>query len=130
MSFYTGVANKAVLAIKKRGLKMILRRTLPASIDENTGIMGAPTITEHICYGLIQYFDSKASALMYGTNTLKDTLVRKEDQMILLTAAGLPVIPTEVIDALIYDGIIYSVVNTLPLKPAETAILYNVHVRK
>lgn len=129
-SFYQNIANRAYRAIKKRGVEMILRRTIPGTTNENTGEIGTPTVTDYVCYGLIQYFDSKASALMYGTNTLKDTLIHKEDQMILLAAANLDVVPNEVTDALIHGGVIYQVVNKLPLNPGGEMILYNVHVRK
>lgn len=130
MSFYSNVTNRAGSAIEKRGVSMTLRRTVKGTPDENTGIMGAATVTDYPCFGLIQYFDSKASALMYGTNTLKETLIHKEDQMIMLSAKGLTVTPIAVTDALIYSGITYNVVNVLTLKPGNIAIIHNVHVRK
>ena len=130
MSFYTNIAGRAYRAIKKRGVAMTLRRTIQASINENTGEIGASTTTDYTCYGLIQYFDSKASALMYGTNTLKETLIRKEDQMIMLTMDNTDIVPTETIDALVYGGVTYSVVNVLTLKPGGIDIIHNVHVRK
>lgn len=130
MSFYGSVGNRAYNAIKKRGAAMTLRRTIPASIDPNTGALGTITTTDYACYGLIQYFDSKASQLMYGTNTLKDSLIRKEDQMIMLSAANLAVTPTEVTDALIFGGVTYTIVNVLTLKPGNIAVLHNVHVRR
>lgn len=130
MSFYDNVAKRAARAIKKRGASMTLRRTVPASIDQNTGIPTAPTVTDYPCYGIIQYFDSKASQLMYGTSILRDSLVKKEDQMILLQADGLDTAPNDVTDVLIFGGHSYTIVNGLTLQPGGTAILYNVHVRK
>jgi hypothetical protein len=130
MGFYDGVGNRAYNAIKKRGAAMTLRRTIPASIDPNTGALGTTTVTDYACYGLIQYFDSKASQLMYGTNTLKDSLVRVEDQMIMLSAANLAVTPMSTTDALIFGGVTYTVVNCLTLKPGNQAVLHNVHVRR
>lgn len=130
MSFYGNVAGRAATAIRKRGAAMVLRRTLPGTIDPNTGAMGTPTVTDYPCYGLIQYFDSKASKLMYGTNTLKDTLIQKEDQMIMLSSEGLPIKPTQVTDALVFDNTVFTIVNLLTLKPGGVDIIHNVHVRK
>jgi hypothetical protein len=130
MSFYSSVTSRASVAIKKRGTAMILRRTLAATIDPNTGAAGLETTIDYPCYGLIQYFDSKASALMYGTNTVKDSLTNMEEQMIMLSAGGLPVTPAATIDVLIYGGITYKVVNCLTLKPGNIPVIHNVHVRK
>ena len=130
MGFYDNAARKAYAVIKKRGVAMVLRRTIPASINANTGVMGTTTVTDYNCFGLIQYFDSKASALMYGSTTLKDTLIKKEDQMIMLAAYGLPVNPQSTTDRLIFLGSTYTVVNVLPLQPGGVAIFHNVHVRK
>jgi hypothetical protein len=127
MSFYDAVGNRAYNAIKKRGAAMTLRRTIPAAIDPNTGALGTTTVTDYTCYGLIQYFDSKA---MYGTNTLKDSLVRVEDQMIMLSAANLAITPMSATDALIFGGVTYTVVNVLTLKPGNQGVLHNCHVRR
>jgi hypothetical protein len=67
---------------------------------------------------------------MYGTNVLKDSLVKKEDQMVLLHAEGLSVPPNEVTDVLIFGSVSYTIVNGLTLQPGGVPILYNVHVRK
>lgn len=109
---------------------MTLRRTIQGVIDPDTGLAQPSTATDYPCYGIIQYFDSKASALMYGTSTLKNTLIKKEDQMILLHADGLSVAPNDVTDVLIFGGNTYTIVNGLTLQPGGTAIIYNVHVRK
>lgn len=130
MSFYSLIAARAHNAIKKRGAPMVLRRTTPTTINPDTGELTSATTEDHVCYGIIQYFDSKASQLMYGTNTLKNTLIRKEDQMIMLSAANLAITPTEVIDALIFDGVTYTIVNLLTLKPGGQAVLHIIHVRK
>lgn len=130
MSFYDNVAKRAAKAIRKRGASMTLRRTIQGVIDPDTGLAQPSTATDYPCYGIIQYFDSKASALMYGTSTLKNTLIKKEDQMILLHADGLSVAPNDVTDVLIFGGNTYTIVNGLTLQPGGTAIIYNVHVRK
>jgi len=130
MSFYGSVAKRAARAIKSRGASMTLRRTVNSGIDPNTGLPGTSTVTDYPCYGIIQYFDTKASQLMYGSSTLKDTLIKKEDQMILLYADGLGTAPNEVTDVLIFGGTTYTIVNGLALQPGGIPILYNVHVRK
>lgn len=130
MSFYDSVAKRAARAIKKRGASLTLRRTIQGVIDPDTGLTAASTTTDYPCYGIIQYFDAKASALMYGTSTLKDTLIKKEDQMILLYSDGLSVVPNEVTDVLIHGTTSYTIVNSFTLQPGGEAILYNVHVRK
>lgn len=130
MSFYDNVAKRAARAIKKRGASMTLRRTIQGVIDPDTGLATASTTVDYPCYGIIQYFDSKASQLMYGTSLLRDTLIKKEDQMILLQANGLATAPNDVTDVLIFGGHSYTIVNGLTLQPGGTAILYNVHVRK
>ena len=130
MSFYDNVSKRAARAIKKRGASMTLRRTIQGAIDANTGLTAASTTVDYSCYGIIQYFDTKASALMYGTSTLKDSLIKKEDQMILLQSDGLDIVPNEVTDSLIHGTTNYTIVNILTLQPGGEAILYNVHVRK
>jgi hypothetical protein len=130
MSFYTNVAGRAYRAIKKRGAAMILRRTIAGTINPNTGLMDVETVTDYPCYGLIQYFDSKASALMYGTNTLKESLINAEDQMIMLAVLDSNIIPTQVTDALVLDSTTFTIVNLLTLKPGGEDIIHNVHVRK
>jgi hypothetical protein len=130
MSFYSRIADKAYSAFKKRGTAITLRRTAIGVIDENTGALSASVVSDYNGYGIVQYFDSKSSQLMYGTNTLKDTLIHKEDLMIMFGLENKAITPTEVIDALIIGGVTYNVVNALPLKPGNEAVFYNVHVRK
>lgn len=130
MSFYDNVAKRTARAIAKRGASMTLRRTIGGGIDENTGLPQPSTTVDYPCYGIIQYFDSKASQLMYGTATLKNTLIKKDDQMVLLYADGLGTVPNDVTDVLIFNNTSYTVVNGLALQPGGIPILFNVHVRK
>ena len=130
MGFYESIRDGvAGPLIEKYGTSMILRRTVKGAYDPNTGTMAADTVTDHPCKGLFQDFTQQASKFFYGSGVLTDTLVKKDDELVLLSAKGLSIAPESVTDTLVVGSITYQIVKAKPLCPALINIMFNIQVR-
>lgn len=130
MNFQERMSNRAHYLLKKYGRAMSLKRTIPGTYDPNTGQTGTGTITDYPCFGLTQYITRTSANQFYGTSTLKESLIQKDDEMCFLEAKNLPIVPTHPTDRLVVGGIEYNVMFTTPLKAGSVDVLYVLQIRK
>ena len=134
-SFYDKLRNTGLRLLKKRGVAVTLRREQQGDYDPDTGTTATATVTDYACVGLISNIDSEAANQFYSTSTLRNSLIEKQDKMIILSALllngeTLSITPNPITDTLILKGVEYDVVAIVPLEPDGDAILYSIQVRK
>jgi len=130
MTFEQRMLNRALVLLKKYGRPMILKRTFAGAYVPATGQTGADTVTEHNCYGFKQFITRTSANQFYGTSTLKETLIQKDDEMCFIAAKDLAIVPTFPLDRILIGGHEYSIMFTTPLSSGESDVLYVVQIRK
>lgn len=130
MSFDTRMINRAQHLLKKYGRSMILKRTVSGAYDPTTGGTAADTVTTYDCFGLIQYITRTSANQFYGTTTLKETLIQKDDEMCFIAAKGLAIVPKHPIDRLVVDSLEYNVMFTTTLKAGISDVIHVLQIRK
>lgn len=133
MSFYTSLRDGvAGPLIQKYGMAITLRHITKGSYNNDTGAITADTITDHPCYGIVGSFNSYMVA---------NSLVRQDDQKLMLSAKGLSVVP-EIGDLFVLpDGSIWNIPTEQgslisqfqPIKriaPAGITVMYEIQIRR
>jgi len=133
--FYTKMNKVGLKLLKKRGMAITLRRTVQGAYDPTTGTTLTPTVTPYACQGFIASIDSEAANQFYSTSTLRETLIHKEDKMVVLSAllvdcTELGIKPDPITDALIINEVIYDIIASVPLEPSGEPVLFSLQVRK
>lgn len=124
MANYAKNAASALRAITKAGLAAVLRRSTPGTYDTETATTGAPTVTNYPCVAVSFDYELQSS----GTRQADGTLIEVGDRQIYIPAAGLSITPANG-DLVLVDGETWVVKNVKKLKPASTAILYEIQGR-
>jgi len=123
--------DRASYLVKRYGTSMTLKRTIPGQYHPDTGTTDPDTVTTHPCFGLIQFITRTSANQFYGTTTLKETLIQKDDEMCFLSAKELDVVPKHPTDVLINEsGFEYNVIFVTPLKSGSSNVLYVMQIRK
>ena len=141
MSNYSVLRDKhATKLITKYGQGMTLTRTVKGAYNPDTGVTGADSIVVYDCIGFIQNIDSAAANQFYSTSTLQDTLIQKQDQMIMLSATLyrtdaptvplLDIAPTPTTDVITVGSVKYAIIANIPLEPSGVPIFHTIQVRR
>ena len=160
MSFTQRMINRASFLLHKYGTPMTLKRTVSGEYHASTGKTDPDVITTFPCYGIIQFITRTSADQFYGTATLQDTLIQKNDKMCYLTlfkpdvartfnettqtwnytllewadlefwSQGLDITPSDVTDRLIVGSVEYNVMFVTPLESKDTDIMYVLQIRK
>ncbi len=117
MSFYTGLASTARKLIKSKGVLIGFSREDLSAFDPVTGNTNKSTAA-YTAYGI---------ALNYSKAEINDSTVLKSD--IKLIMEGIVSEPL-VGDLAVIDSVEYRVLMVKPTKPAGTAVIYEVQLRK
>ena len=133
--FYAKMSKTGLRLLKKRGMEITLRRTEQGTYDPATGTNATSTVIEYACMGFLASIDSEAANQFYSTSTLRETLIRKEDKMVILSSLLvdgelLGIKPSPITDALVVDGVVYDIVASIPLEPAGVPVLFSLQVRR
>lgn len=120
MAFYDEMAAVAheLLADPDYGGPITLTRVTPGGYDADTGTTTGDVTTTWAGTGA--KFD-------YVQDEIDGTRVRAGDQRVYLSTVG--IVNPQTGDTLTIDGVVLNVVASRPLKPAQTAVLYDVQVR-
>ncbi len=124
MANYAKNAASALKAIKKAGLPAVIRRVVAGGYDTETAKVSAPVTTNYPCFAAKFDYELQSS----GTRQADGTLILTGDKQIFIPAAGLAVVPVNG-DLVIVDAETWVVKNVKAVKPAATAILYEVQGR-
>lgn len=128
MSFYTEVAAIADDLIREFGATTILTRSVPGAYDPATGTVGTPTVTN---------YTGNAAAFDYAQRDIDGTRIRIGDQKVYLSTVGIvnPItgdtltIGATLVGDVVTGGTPFTVVESRPLQPALTAVLYECQAR-
>lgn len=121
MSYYTGFQNLAARMIRDKGVSVTIRRTIPATFDPATGMMGSPAVTDHVVNAIFSAVDIER---VDGTNVLFTDLVAK------IPAEGLSILPAAATDVIIRGSDTYGIKEVSVIQPADLALLYEVRCGK
>ncbi len=80
----------------------------------------AASRTDHATHGLFTAYERRI---------VDGTLIRADDQKVLIPAQGLAIAPTTK-DRLEDDGSEWRILSVKPLRPGDSVILYELHVRR
>ncbi len=125
MANYAKNASGALKAIRRAGLPAIIRRVTAGEYDTETGKVTAPVATNYQCFAVKFDYELQSS----GSQQADGTLILFGDKQIFIPAAGLETTPTNG-DLVIVEGETWVIKNVKELKPASTAILFEVQGRK
>lgn len=134
-SFYNRMCKNALRLLKKRGLPVTLRRTDKGLYDPESGTRTSTLITDYDCVGTITNIDSAAANQFYSTGSLKESMIQKEDRMVILSSLksdGTPLgfLPDPLTDSLLIDSLEYAVIASIPLAPGGLPVLFSIQVRR
>ena len=117
-AFYDEVAAVAAELLAEFGGPVVLARVTPGDYDPATGsTIGETTTTWN---GVGAKFD-------YAQNVIDGTRIRIGDQRVYLSVAGM--VNPQTGDTLTINSKVFNVVESRPLEPADTAVLFDVQVR-
>lgn len=136
--FYAKMKDKGMDILLKRGMDMTLRRTTQGAYNPATGTTGTATVANYTCRGFISNIDSAAANQFYSTGELQNTLIEKEDQIVVIssliynavTGSLTPITPDTIRDSMIINGVNYSLIAVIPLQPAGIPVLFSIQVRR
>lgn len=118
MAFYDEMAALADELLGEYGAPALLTRVTPGGYDPDTGTT-TPDVTTT--------WDGTGAAFDYEQDDIDGTKIRQGDQRVYMSVAG--VVNPQTGDTLTIDGVVLNVVISRALKPASTAVLYDVQVR-
>ncbi len=129
---------KGQTILRKRGVSMNLRREVQGAYNPATGTTAASTVANYTCIGFISNIDSAAANQFYSTSVLQNTLIEKEDRIVVLSAIMQDSLsnevtniePDSVTDKITIGSVVYSIIAAIPLEPANIPVLYAVQVRR
>lgn len=118
MAFYDDLAADADSLISEFGASVTLTRVTPAAYDPTTGnTTGETTAT----------WTGKGVKFDYAQRDQDGTRIRFGDQRVYLSVVG--IVNPQSGDTLTIGGKVFTVVESRPLQPALTAVLFDVQVR-
>lgn len=115
---YAEIAAIVDELLTEYGAPARLTRITPGGYDPDTGTT-TPDVTTT--------WDGTGAKFDYEQRDVDGTKVRQGDQRVYMSVVG--VANPQTGDTLTIDGIVLNVVASRPLKPASTAVLYDVQVR-
>jgi hypothetical protein len=115
---YARIAANAALLLTKFGAQCTLRQTTTGTYDNATGTVAQTTNDETRFAALFDFGP--------GTTNVRGNLVQMKDKRAYMEPGIVPTLADLLIAA---DGVKYSIVSIGELKPATTAVLYDLHVR-
>jgi hypothetical protein len=133
MSFYTSLRDATVgPLIKKYGMAVTLRQIIKGAYNPDTGTMAADTTADYTCYAI---------AGSYNAYMVANSLVRQDDQKLVVSAQGLTVEPKIGDRFVLPDGSVWNIPTEQgslisqfqPIKkiaPAGVVVMYEIQVRK
>lgn len=136
MSFSNRMIDRADKLLRKYGRPMTLRRIQAGAYNPSTGQTAADTVTDYPCNGLIQFITRTSANQFYGTSTLQNSLIQKDDEMCFLstkdriTNQTLSVVPQHPTDLLIVGNKTYSIMFVTILESQGNDIVYVLQLRK
>jgi hypothetical protein len=116
---YARIAANAAILLQKFGAQITLRQTAAGVYDNATGTVTPPTPTDQPRFAALFDFGP-------GTTNVRGNLVQMTDKRVYMEPGIVPTLNDSLIAA---DGVKYSIVSIGELKPATTAVLYDLHVR-
>jgi hypothetical protein len=117
-TFYEDMAATAHELLTEFGGPAALTRVTPGSYDPDTGTTTGDVTTT---------WNATVACFEYAQVEIDGTRIRHGDQRAYMSVVG--VVNPQTGDTLTVNGVVLNVVASRPLKPASTAVLYDVQVR-
>lgn len=125
---YTSLAAEALGSLQDAGFSMTLRRTTAGTFSPGGGTLSGGSTDDYIVTGLDQ-----APTMSQGGGTgerfFSGVMVQADDRFLLLAAFGMEIVPAPG-DLLIIDGVSYTIMAVIPVRPGGVDLLYRVLARK
>jgi hypothetical protein len=130
MMFSERMIARARLLLKKYGRTVTLKRTISGAYDPSTGGTAADTVTTYSGFGLTQFITRTSANQFYGTSTLQQSLIQKDDEMCYLVLDNPTIFPKHPTDILIVGTTEYIVMFSTPLVSGADNVMYILQIRK
>jgi len=118
MAFYDEIAALADELLVEFGGPAVLTRVTPGGYDPGTGTTTGDVTTA---------WNATVACFEYEQVEIDGTKIRQGDQRVYMSVIG--IVNPQTGDTLTVNGVVLNVVASRPLKPASTAVLYDVQVR-
>lgn len=104
----------------------LLTRFGRAGIIRRQGVIGGTPYSPVL--GPVDYACT-AAVMKFSTNEVDGTRIRADDLKVMVAAAGLAITPGTA-DKLVLGSDVYSIVNAMPLKPADVVVYHQLQCRR
>jgi hypothetical protein len=118
MSLYQNLAQTALNQINDKGRNISIRTVSSGGYDEDTDTYSEETTSDETV---------KAVITGYKAMEVDGDLIQRDDKKILIAASAITSAPTT--EKQIVDGSVYAIVSVKEIKPADTAVLYEIQAR-
>ena len=118
MAFYDEMADLADELLTEFGGPAVLTRVTPGTYNADTGTTTGDVTTT---------WNATVACFEYEQVEIDGTKIRQGDQRAYMSVVA--VVNPQTGDTLTVNGVVLNVVASRPLKPAQTAVLYDVQVR-
>jgi hypothetical protein len=117
MTFYSGLQSTASRLLERFGTEVVIQRAVQGVIDPVVGVRARLAPETLTTTGVFQKIP---------TMLADDTRIKQGDYWLTIDSSVKP----EITDKLLIDGVSWSIINIETVKPADTAIVYRLQVRR